>query len=400
MKRTRRRGWSKSIGERGHRVRLYEARPRGPIMRSIWVNGKEDRKSLGHRDREAATRYAYELLSDLAATDRAAAEESLTLGMLQDLYLESPQHRAKKERTQKHDERKLKRVVAFLGASRNVTSLSESDVRRFALARKGADDQLEHVFAERAVSDRTVEADLKLLVGALNWAMRERGSSGRRLLKENPLYGVRLPKEQNPKRPVMTHDTYKKLVKVAPRVHQLLKLALVLAEGTGRRLSAWRNLRWDDVDFQAKAIRWRAEFDKKGYEQVVPMSESVVRALREARKVQAAIGGSPVFPSLKDPTKPCDRYLLDRWLRRAFELAELTSPRGGLWHSLRRKWVTERKGYPIRDVAAAGGWRDERTMLTSYQQVDAETVKQVVLHPTQRLSGTRKLATQLTTGSG
>jgi hypothetical protein len=39
----------------------------------------------------------------------------------------------------------------------------------------------------------------------------------------------------------------------------------------------------------------------------------------------------------------------------------------------------------VKDVAAAGGWRDEGTMLTSYQQVDAATIKQVVLHPTQRL---------------
>jgi hypothetical protein len=39
----------------------------------------------------------------------------------------------------------------------------------------------------------------------------------------------------------------------------------------------------------------------------------------------------------------------------------------------------------VKDVAAAGGWRDERTILTSYQQVDAATVKQVVPHPTQRL---------------
>jgi len=29
----------------------------------------------------------------------------------------------------------------------------------------------------------------------------------------------------------------------------------------------------------------------------------------------------------------------------------------------------------------------ERTILTSYQQADAATVKQVVLHPTQRLVG-------------
>jgi hypothetical protein len=65
---------------------------------------------------------------------------------------------------------------------------------------------------------------------------------------------------------------------------------------------------------------------------------------------------------------------------------ELAGSRGGpLLHTLRRKWATERKGYPVKDVAAAGGWRDERTILTSYQQADAATVKQVVLHPTQRL---------------
>ncbi len=53
MSRNSRRCWSKSIGERGHRVRLYEARPGSPIMRSVFVNGKEVRKSLGHRDEES-----------------------------------------------------------------------------------------------------------------------------------------------------------------------------------------------------------------------------------------------------------------------------------------------------------------------------------------------------------
>ena len=71
--------------------------------------------------------------------------------------------------------------------------------------------------------------------------------------------------------------------------------------------------------------------------------------------------------------------------KRAFRLAELAPPPHGLWHSIRRKWATERKGYPVKDVAAAGGWRDTQTLLNSYQQVDAETVPQVVLHPTQRI---------------
>jgi hypothetical protein len=33
----------------------------------------------------------------------------------------------------------------------------------------------------------------------------------------------------------------------------------------------------------------------------------------------------------------------------------------------------------------AEGWKNEETLLHSYQQPDAETVKRVVLHPTQRI---------------
>jgi integrase len=183
----------------------------------------------------------------------------------------------------------------------------------------------------------------------------------------------------------MSHDVYLRLLDFADRVHPLLKLALVVAEGTGRRLSAWRNLFWDDVDFDAGKIRWRAANDKKGYEQVVPMSNAVKRALTAARRAQQTIGNTPVFPAPKNPAQPCGRHVLDGWLRKAYQLAELTPQPGGMWHCLRRKWATERKGYPVKDVAFAGGWRTERTVLSSYQQADAETVRQVVLHPTQRI---------------
>src|SRR6267154_2519134 len=36
--------WSKSIGERGARVRLYEDRAGGPLSRSVYIKGKEKRK--------------------------------------------------------------------------------------------------------------------------------------------------------------------------------------------------------------------------------------------------------------------------------------------------------------------------------------------------------------------
>jgi hypothetical protein len=38
----------------------------------------------------------------------------------------------------------------------------------------------------------------------------------------------------------------------------------------------------------------------------------------------------------------------------------------------------DRKNYPVVDVAAAGGWRDIRTLLTCYQQPDPDTIRAVV----------------------
>lgn len=377
--------WTKSLGERGARVRLYEDRPGGPIMRSVFVNGKEVRKSLGHRDKEKATRQAYELLMALLANENALDEQSLTLGLLADYYLESPAHLSKKARTLRDEGRTLRRVVAWFGPTRRVETLSDSDVRRYTMARRQGTTMSPGADPSRPVNDRTIGADLEMLLRALRWAVRERKTNGERLLKENPLVGVRLPSEKNPRRPVMQHDEYLKLLEVAERVHPLLKVALVVAEGTGRRLSAWRNLLWGDVDFEAGAIRWRAAHDKKGYEQVVPMSEGVKEALAAARRAQGAIGNTPIFPAPRNPAQPCGRHLLDGWLRKAYELAGLTRQPGGMWHTLRRKWATERKGYPIKDVTFAGGWRTERTVLGSYQQADAETVRQVVLHPTHRV---------------
>jgi len=377
--------WTKSLGERGRRIRLYEKYPSGPIMRSVFVNGKEARRSLGHRDKERAIQQGYELENALLANETALDEQSLTLGLLMDLYLESPAHLGKKARTQHDEGRTLRRVVEFFGRTRNVDTLSESDAKRYTMARRRGEVARPDDENGRPVGDRTIGADLEMLRRAFLWAVRERKTNGERLLKENPLVGVRFPSEKNPKRPVMSHDVYLRLLDFADRVHPLLKLALVVAEGTGRRLSAWRNLFWDDVDFDAGTIRWRAANDKKGYEQVVPMSNAVKRALTAARRAQQTIGNTPVFPAPKNPAQPCGRHVLDGWLRKAYQLAELTPQPGGMWHSLRRKWATERKGYPVKDVAFAGGWRTERTVLSSYQQADAETVRQVVLHPTQRI---------------
>lgn len=54
---------------------------------------------------------------------------------------------------------------------------------------------------------------------------------------------------------------------------------------------------------------------------------------------------------------------------------------GGLWHPFRRKWATERKDLPLMDVMAAGGWRDSKTLLTSYQHANEASMLRVMAEP-------------------
>ena len=138
-----------------------------------------------------------------------------------------------------------------------------------------------------------------------------------------------------------------------------------------------RQLRWEDIDFTHSVIRWRAEADKKRRESVVPAPEALLGELREFRRQLGAVAGW-VFAAETAPTQPMDRHLFDKWLMVAERVARLPKLEGGLWHPYRRKWATERKHLPLKDVAAAGGWKDTETLLTCYQQPDNETLLAVM----------------------
>jgi hypothetical protein len=69
------------------------------------------------------------------------------------------------------------------------------------------------------------------------------------------------------------------------------------------------------------------------------------------------------------------RHLAAYWLKRAYELSGAPKPDGSLWHAFRRLWATERKWLPVKDVAAAGGWKDVTTLISCYQQPDEDTLR-------------------------
>jgi integrase len=167
----------------------------------------------------------------------------------------------------------------------------------------------------------------------------------------------------------MLQETFDQLLAVAERVHPLLPLALIVAESTGRRLSSWRQLKWSDINMKQKTIKWRAEIDKGKKAQTAPVSAKLIKILETQKKLSKSVW---LFPSPGDDSEPCDRYIMDGWLRRAFEVGEIPKEKGQLWHSLRRKWATDRKKKALVDVASAGGWRDTSTLLR-YQKSDMDS---------------------------
>ena len=211
-------------------------------------------------------------------------------------------------------------------------------------------------------------------------------------MSENPLRGVKLPHEENPKRPVATYDRFvevraamQELATTAPQARGRqrwvrMELALVLAEATGTRIGAIRGLRWSDVEADPPRIRWRPEFDKRGRERVVPIPAALAGELHQFRVQLGVVGDDWLFPPAEQDA-PWPRELFDQLLRHAEGVAGVTKLKGGLWHPYRRKWATERKKMSLVDVKAAGGWRDTQTLLTSYQQADEDTMLEVMRSP-------------------
>jgi hypothetical protein len=55
-------------------------------------------------------------------------------------------------------------------------------------------------------------------------------------------------------------------------------------------------------------------------------------------------------------------------------------------HPVKAGAAKPRKELPLKDVAAAGGWKDVTTLLTCYQHADEATMLKVMASPTKLVS--------------
>ena len=386
--------WSRSLGNRGVRVRLFQKRNGGQFYRAVWIPGRgEDRRCLFTSDRSEAERLGKELLAAILKNEEVGSSLALTLADLWERYrTECVAFLDNRARFQREAETHAGVLIGFFGADCDVRDLTEQDQLAFVRKRISGGICYGDGLVTGPVRIRTVEVDLQLLHTMLRWAVTVRTRSGKRLLEQNPLAGVKRPREKNPKRPVATWERYQathtaiqELVANAKsdtsrRKWLRLELALTLAEATGRRLGAIRQLRWDDIDLNRMTIRWRAESDKKGKEWVIPIPSALVEHLRAFKlKLGGAFGGL-VFPTVSDPSRAISRDAFGHWLAAAEKKANIPKLDGSLWHAYRRAWATSRKDLPVVDVAAAGGWNDIGTLMKCYQQADDMTLLEVMSH--------------------
>lgn len=405
--------WTRSLGDRGLRVRLFQKRKGGTFYREVWVSGRgKDRRSLDTSDRAEADRRGKLLYAELLKEQAPLTAGSVRLRRLWDEFrTKSQRFLDNKLRSRRDAETRAATLIGFFDEDCDVRRLTPDDQLRYQRQRvaggirysrdgvfkkdeRGSETEELEVFVTPVTRARSAEADLVLLHTILLWATTHRTPDGRFWLDVNPLRGVPRAPERNPVRPVATWDrfvaTRAAVQRLAARYEARspdwmrwvkVELALVLAEATGRRLGAIRQLRWEDVDFAHAEITWRADSDTKGVMWVVPLPDVLLEELREFQRRLGTIGGW-VFAGERCPDQPMDRHLFDKWLAVAEREAKLPKLAGGLWHPYRRKWAMERKQLPLSDVAAVGGWKDIDTLLKCDSQADRRTMLNVMSEPT------------------
>src|SRR5438309_1910234 len=152
---------------------------------------------------------------------------------------------------------------------------------------------------------------------------------------------------------------------------------LLIAEATGARIGAISGLRWSDISFDPPEIKFRAEFDKRGRDRVVPIPEALAEELRGFKVKFAVAGEGWLFPCVnKDDHWP--REIFGGLYARVERHAGLPHMKGGQVHPFRRKCATERKNMSLVDVMAAGGWRDAQTLHSCYQLATPDGMPEVM----------------------
>src|SRR5688572_8922429 len=121
--------WTRSLGERGLRVRLFELTKGGNYYRDLWLPGRgKSRRCIGTTDRADAERIGRELLAALLKDEHVALSGILPLGHLWERYsTESPAFLDNSETSKENDANHAAVLMGYFGEDCDVRTLTEHD---------------------------------------------------------------------------------------------------------------------------------------------------------------------------------------------------------------------------------------------------------------------------------
>jgi integrase len=410
----RRKLYSETVTSHGVEVRVFERKVDGPLY--VAVKGERTRsesgkqytarevRSLKHSDRELALNTARAMAAAIAERRLLGYAGDLSFGQLKTQYelhrapLLSPTRRRAVTSA-------LRLFQRHLGDGFPIADFDEHRVKTYVAARQSGQLAPDDHRARKNPAAGTIRNELHIFRTVCRWGAGFK-RNGKGLLPVDPFRTEELrravPSEVNPRRPVATRERFAALTAVAGQVDSAgcFALMLELAWRTGRRINAICHLTAADIHMThdaavaaiqaagqdsalaanwSGAIHWSSRWDKMAYTTFCPLTPGLRAALHAYMRRHAIIGDAPLFAH-----RCADRSCKTMKARAAYLLIKAEQvaglphiPRGG-WHAFRRGWATLRKSLSMRDVMAAGGWRDAKALATAYQQADSAGVAAVM----------------------
>lgn len=343
-----------AYGSKGREVKLKVWPSTPHLVTARWhEHGRPRKKSWPNTTEGVATAKAWaKAFADARERPegtRATTSVALTLADLWERY-QLAEFSHLREKTKDNYRAIFHDLVLYLGRTFLAREVSHEVMDRYRAHR-----------TQRGLSQAQTREYVKLLSRMLSFAVR------RRLLGHNPLadYRYRIAKDDLPKPiPEYTPEEYAKIVAhFDPKKAMEWRrwAVIVLCGELGGRITATCRLRWEDVDFDALTVTWRAEFDKVGRERTQPLTTGAVAALLVAYGWSVHDGdtsGWVFYSRLAGPRAGAPMDLQGVWvgLRAAEEAAKVPHVPRRAFHSLRRMAATNALAVTGGNIADAMWW--------------------------------------------
>lgn len=288
-----------------------------------------------------------EKFSELGSGSAAVSQKfngPVTLGDLMNLYLREVVP-FKKVGTQRQDRLHARVLLAFFGKKAVVERIGVNGLPQTEIGLKRYNAYLRARAAgeipgfPRKVKEQSQLNDVRFMHAVFNWARVER-DDGTFLLLRNPWHGFKLPKVDNPARPVMTPELLQQFVGAGNwRLGAVLEICLE----TRRRGGSVRQLALSDIDLESRTVRWQGEKDKAGRTSVTPLTSRAVGAILRALEMRRSEGveSSPwLFPAPRDASVPLSAHTLRYYMQATRKRLGVEIPRFGV-HATKRAGVRD-----------------------------------------------------------